>query len=331
VIIDLPRFAAAEEPFWTELEAMLKKLEESPNATLDLTQLRRFHYLHERTSSDLGKIATFAAEPELRRRLESLVARAYGEMHEARHRRSGPRLLEWLLRTFPRTVRRHARALWLSVAITLAGAAFGGLAVALDPDAKAVILPFPHLLGDPAKRVEREEQNINGRLTGTRAVGSTWYMRNNISVSILALAFGITWGVGTIIVLFHNGVILGAVCVDYMRAGQTPFLAGWLLPHGSFEIPAIIIAGQAGLLLGRVMIGAGNRQSLGERLRLAGPDLVTLIGGVALLLVWAGLVESFFSQYHEPVLPYWFKIMFGTVELALLTLFLARGGQKAAA
>ena len=36
-----------------------------------------------------------------------------------------------------------------------------------------------------------------------------------------------------------NGVILGAVMVDYIHAGETLFLTGWLLPHGAIEIPAI--------------------------------------------------------------------------------------------
>src|ERR1019366_3486731 len=99
-------------------------------------------------------------------------------------------------------------------------AAFGGLAVGLDPDAKAVLLPFPHLLGDPAKRVEREEQAKSNRLENGHGSFSAFLMRNNIQVSIRALALGITWGVGTIIILFYNGVILGAVCVDYIRAGQ---------------------------------------------------------------------------------------------------------------
>ena len=54
-----------------------------------------------------------------------------------------------VFQTFPQTFRRHARAFALAVAITLAGCAFGGFAVGLDPDAKAVILPFGHLLGDP--------------------------------------------------------------------------------------------------------------------------------------------------------------------------------------
>ena len=55
------------------------------------------------------------------------------------------------------------------------------------------------------------------------------------------------------------------------------------------------------------------------------------IGGVAVFLVWAGIVESFFSQYHEPILPYWLKITFGIAELALLCWFLffhAKGPNK---
>ena len=84
-------------------------------------------------------------------------------------------------------------------------------------------------------------------------------MTHNTEVSIFTLALGMTWGVGTIIMLFYNGVILGAVAVDYIRAGETKFLLGWLMPHGVVEIPAILIAGQAGLLLASALIGHGRR------------------------------------------------------------------------
>ena len=147
-------------------------------------------------------------------------------------------------------------------------------------------------------------------------------MSHNIRVSILSMALGLTWGVGATVLIFYNGVILGAICLDYLRAGQGVFLAGWLLPHGSIEIPAFVLAGQAGLLLGGAMIGWGRRVPLRARLVGIRADLVTLIGGVAVMLVWAGIVEAFFSQYHEPVLPYWLKIVFGSVELVCLTLFL---------
>ena len=137
-----------------------------------------------------------------------------------------------------------------------------------------------------------------------------------------------TWGVGTIIMLFYNGIIMGAIAVDYVHAGQTKFLLGWLMPHGVIEIPAILIAGQAGLILASALIGWGRRNSISERLRAVSRDLVTLIFGVGLMLIWAGFIEAFLSQYHEPVIPYSVKIAFGCVELALLCFYLSRSGKN---
>ena len=116
--------------------------------------------------------------------------------------------------------------------------------------------------------------------------------------------------------------------MDYVMAGETTFLLGWLLPHGAIEIPAIILAGQSGLVLAGALIGWGKPLSLRMRFRKISADLVTLIFGVAVMLIWAGIVEAFFSQYHEPVLPYAVKIGFGVLELALLLLFLTRSGRR---
>jgi uncharacterized membrane protein SpoIIM required for sporulation len=118
------------------------------------------------------------------------------------------------------------------------------------------------------------------------------------------------------------------VGVDYVMAGQTVFLLGWLMPHGVIEIPAILVAGQGGLILGKALIGWGDRQRLRLRLRVLGPDLMTLIGGVAVMLVWAGIIESYLSQHHKPVLPYAVKIVFGTMELVALVWFLGFSGKK---
>ena len=336
MLIDLARFVASEQASWDELSAALDGLERDRslrgNAGLDLPRAERLHYLYQRAASDLARLATFSAESDLRRSLGALVARAYAEIHS----RSGPAESvngslgspwRWLTATFPRTFRRHARAFWLALAVTLVGVAFGALALAIDPEARAVTLPFGHADMDPAQRVADEEQDQGRRFAGHHATFSGQLMSNNIKVSINAMALGFTWGVGTLIVMFFNGVSLGAVVLDYLRAGQGVFLAGWLLPHGSVEIPAILVAGQAGLVLGGALVGWGRRVSLRERLRAIRADLVTLIGGVAVMLVWAGLIEAFFSQYHAPVLPYAVKITFGAVELVALTMFFALAGR----
>lgn len=330
MIIDMRKFLESERPAWTELENLLDKLEAEPNWRMDLAQLKHFHYLYERTSADLGKMVTFSSEPETRRHLEALVARAYGEIHESREKAHRLRPLHWFFVLFPQTFRRHIRAFWLSVAVTLAGCVFGGAALALDPDAKPVLLPFEHLQISPAERVSREEKATHDRMAGVKGTFSSELMTHNTQVSIFTLALGATWGVGTILMLFYNGVILGAVSTDYILGGQTKFLVGWLLPHGSFEIPAILIAGQAGFILGRALIGWGRRASLRSRLQAVSQDLVILIFGVSAMLVWAGLIEGFFSQYHEPVISYSVKILFGLTELGLLALLLAKSGSASA-
>ena len=80
------------------------------------------------------------------------------------------------------------------------------------------------------------------------------------------------------------------------------------------------------MVLAAALIGRGQRLTLAQRLRAVSGDLVTLIAGLALLLVWAGLVEAFFSQLHSPILPYPVKIAFGVLELALLTVFFWKSG-----
>lgn len=324
MIIDLPRFIDAERPSWSELESLLDRMEKEPHRALSLDDAKRLHLLYQRVATDLGRIATFASEPQLRSYLESLTARAYAEIHETRVSKSRFHPWRWFVNEFPAAFRRNSRAFILSVLITIVGVLFGGFAAAFDEESKEAILPaqFASHLGDPAKRVANEEKAKKDRMAGSHSTFASQLMTNNIGVSIKAVAFGMTWGILTTILLFYNGVILGLVGVDYILAGQTVFLCGWLLPHGVIEIPAVLIAGQGGLVLGGALIGRGDRASVGARLRAVGGDVITLVGGVAVMLVWAGLVESFLSQYHEPVIPYWVKITFGLVEAAVLFWFL---------
>ena len=328
MILDLERFVAREQPRWRELESLLERLDASPGVRLDLDGSLRLHYLYQKAGADLAKVRAQSAAPQLRRYLEALVGRAYAEIHAHGDQRAGFSPRAFFRRDFPAAFRRHIAAFWLAVAVTLAGAAAGGALVRWDADAKSVLLPFDHLMGSPSERVAREEQNPQRILQRPKTYFSSYLMTNNIKVAILTLVSGFLFGIGPLILLFYNGAVLGAVAYDYLAAGQGRFLAGWLLPHGSFEIPAILLAGQAGFLLGAQLLQGSRHGGAVRRLRAAAPDAAVLIGGIAAMLVWAGIVEAFFSQYHEPVLPYAVKIAFGCVELIALAAYLGWSGRR---
>ncbi len=330
MIIDLEHFIDEEKRYWTELETILDKLDRDPLKKMNLSEIKRFHYLYQRTSSDLARVMGFSAETEIRRYLESLVGHAYAEVHELREKPHRFSPLHWFFHVFPQTFRQHMRAFVLALLITAFGFAIGGIAVSIDTQAKRAILPFSHLQIDPSKRVAYEEKAgaTKDRLKGKKATFSAFLMTHNTRVSLFTFAMGFTWGIGTVLLLFYNGIILGAIALDFVRAGQSTFLLGWLLPHGAIEIPAILLAGQAGFILAGALIGWGRRISLKKRLRRIVPELVTLLYGLAVMLICAAIVEAFFSQYHEPVIPYDAKIIIGVLELIALILFFGFSGKS---
>ncbi len=332
MIVNLPAFIKAERPYWDELDEQLDYLETEPAARMDLESTKRLHYLYERTASDLNQVRDRVAEDKLRLYLEALTARAYCEIYSRRRDAIRFHPLRGFFITFPRTLRKHAGALYIAFAVLLLGSLFGAGIFVADPDLKSDFLPFPHLLIDPSERVTAEEsgmQHADAADAGGKTFFASYLFQNNTRVSILVMAMGMTFGIGTVIILFYNGIIMGMVAADFIMAGESVFLAGWLLPHGSVEIPAIIIAGQTGLILARALIGHGDRAPCRQRLQVIRKDVLVLIAGAAVILVWAAVVEAFFSQYHAPIITYGTKITFGSLQLALLAGFLILSGRSA--
>src|SRR5437879_8482484 len=121
---------------------------------------------------------------------------------------------------------------------------------------------------------------------------------------MLAASFGVTFGIGTAPLVFGNGVLLGAVAARYTQQGFGLFMTAWLLPHGVFEIPSILIAGQAGFYLARILLRRREDRDVRQSMR----EWLVLIAGMAMMLVWAGMMEGFFSYHYAAVLAFGFIV-----------------------
>ena len=60
--------------------------------------------------------------------------------------------------------------------------------------------------------------------------------------------------------------------------------------HGVFEIPSILIAGQAGFYLARLLLHRREDRNVRQSMR----EWLVLVAGLAMMLVWAGIMEAFF-------------------------------------
>ena len=328
MILDLERFQAQARPRWRDLESLLAVLEGRPDRRLKPEEAEHLQELYAQVAADLNRVTHGALAQELRQYLERLVARAYAELYYAPPMRSEiwkPRRWLRILTAFPETFRRQSRYFAMAVLITLLGCAFGGLAVRYDPASVDLLLPADYLR-NPAQRVHEEEEGKVRHLDSaqTEAAFSAQLIRHNLQVALLAAALGVTFGIGTALLLFENGVLLGAVAVHYTRQGFGLFMTAWLLPHGVFEIPSILIAGQAGFYLARLLLHRREDRNVRQSMR----EWLVLVAGLAMMLVWAGIMEAFFSQHHAPVLPYGFKVAVAAAELVLLTIYLLFIGRR---
>jgi len=153
---------------------------------------------------------------------------------------------------------------------------------------------------------------------------ATAIMSNNVRVTFLAFAAGILAGVGTALVLVFNGVQLGAVAGVFANYGANLQLWSFVLPHGLIELTAICIAGGAGLWLGSAFLLPG-RMTRREALVVRGREAVSLIGGTAVMLVVAGLIEGFISPSD---LPREVKLTLAALFALAMVAYLALAGRN---
>jgi uncharacterized membrane protein SpoIIM required for sporulation len=147
-------------------------------------------------------------------------------------------------------------------------------------------------------------------------------MTHNVSVTFLVFAAGITFGIGTIYLLALNGLLLGTVAALCMKHKLALEFWSFVLPHGSFELMAVFIAGGAGLILGHALVDPGPYRRV-ETLSVRSRDAVKLVLGCVPLLIVAGVTEAFFSP--SPVPPE-IKLVFAGVMFTALLGFLFFAG-----
>ncbi|GAB4203400.1 MAG: stage II sporulation protein M [Sandaracinaceae bacterium] len=321
---DVERFLREREPVWHELEGMLATVERAGTRSLGIEGARRFSKLYRQVSADLVRARTEQVDASIQDYLNDLVARAYRHVY-AGTAGSGSRLWAFFALEFPRLVRAEWRVVALSAALFFAGGAVGAGGMALDPNAAAVLVPEQHQATTPTERVA-EEEGGTGHGSSEAAAFSSFLFTHNIQVSFLVFALGLTFGVGTVALMFYNGVPLGALAWQYHAAGHGLFFWAWILPHGIPEITEIVIAGAAGLVLARGLLRPGRRSRRDALVREARTAARLVVGGMP-VLVLAGLIEGTISQMHAPVMPYWTKLVFAALVGTGLYAWLARAGR----
>ena len=290
-------FRREREPAWRELEGLLSRSERSDIRSLSATDLARLPVLHRAALSSLSVARAISIDRNVVAYLEGLCTRAYGVVYAAR--RPVLEAVGHFLRVrFPRAVRAHRGPLLLAALAMVLGAVAGWALCAADPERFYAFVPEQLAGGrDPAASTEFLRKGLydvedHG---GALAFFASFLFTHNAQVGILCFALGFLAGLPTFLLLFSNGLTLGAIAWLFHGRGLSVDLWGWLLPHGVPELTAITLCGGAGLVVARHLLFPGRLGRL-ESLALYGREAGVLVMGAVLLLFVAGLIEGVFRQ-----------------------------------
>jgi len=283
------RFIDKKKTAWQRLDDLLTLLDTTSLGKLNKEEVRELGRIYRRTASDLAIARAESRDPRLINYLNSLVIRAHGRIYRA-DAQGGQRIRNFYTRELPRTFRRTWRYTAVAFAVFMLFSVIGFAGSYRDPD-------FSELMGvQPAFRELAIETKTHWweDLNEANQIGASQILTNNIQVTIYTFAFGALLGVGTLFYLAYNGANIASVLALTYRAGFGNDLVTFMAAHGVIELSCIFIAGGAGLLIGSAILMPGDL-TRADALKTRGMEEIRLMMGVALLLVFAGIIEGFIS------------------------------------
>jgi uncharacterized membrane protein SpoIIM required for sporulation len=290
------RFRQEREGDWKRLETIVKRMESGALRKLSDQDVLDLPVLYRTVASSLSIARETSLDAATLRYLEALVQRAWFQVY-------GPRVGLWRWFTgflgggWSAAVRGIGLDLLIALAVMVAGAVVGWLLVASDPEWYHALVPAQFADARvPGATYEALRATLFGQAEQSgMSMFAAYLFSNNAQVSILAFALGFAFGIPSLMLLVHNTGTLGAMLWLFDGQGLLVDFVAWLSIHGTTELFAILLAGGAGLHIGRAMVFPGKR-SIMEAAAQAGRRASTVMAGVVLMLVVAAMLEGFARQ-----------------------------------
>lgn len=309
---------------WQELDEILQQSEQNTFAFWrDKKRDGRLPQLYRRVCHHLSLAQHRRYSRHLVMRLNDLVLRCHQQLYR-RHSRFLYQFIHFVLHTFPAEVRRNHKAFWLANAIFYGPALLLFVLVLLQPELIYNLLDHPTVANLESMYDPDAEHIGQDRDTESDMQMFGHYIQNNISIGFQTFATGIFLGLGSIFYMAFNGLFFGGMSGHMVNIGFEHTFFPFVIAHGAFELTAIVIAGQAGLLLGFAIVSPGDHSRL-NALKIAGTKALNLLYGVIFLLLLAAFFEAFWSS--NSALPLAVKYGVGSFFWLVVLLYLAYCGR----
>lgn len=280
------RFIEQNNQKWDELEMGFFSEDQDP---------KKKSRLFIQVLDDLSYARTFYRNRSVREYLNGIAQLLFNDLN-LNERFSWKAFFGFFTETFPKAMFATRRSMLVSAVIFTLAFIVGALTAAQDPEFAKEILS--------AEYVNKTEDNIakgdpmaiykdSGELEMFLSIAF-----NNIKVVVITFLLGVLSSIGTLLIMISNGVMVGVFQYFFIERDLfwTSFLTIWT--HGTIEIACIIVAGGAGMQLGKGLLFPGTYSRV-EAFKMSAKTALIVIAGTFPLVVIAAFIESFQTRHTE--------------------------------
>ncbi|MBE9031774.1 stage II sporulation protein M [filamentous cyanobacterium LEGE 11480] len=301
----IQRWIARREPHWKTLELLLDRAERLGLKSLSATEIHDLASLYRSVSADLARARTHQVGAVIVQDLQKLTSRGYAQIYQGTRRQEWHKVWEFYQSGFAQVLRETLVYTMLATTIFCLSALVAWWFAWLDPNFLELIVP------ERLIQLVRDDGELwMGRIMGDSPGNSSDIMTNNIGVCLRSIAGGLLAGIGTVYILVFNGLLIGAIAALVAQNNLAFPFWGFVFPHGALELPAIFIAGGAGLMIAKALLFPDNYRRL-DAFKIYGPKVAQITFGMIPMLLIAGGIEGFISP--NPAIPDSLKYIIGTV------------------
>lgn len=268
-------------------------------------------------TDDLSYAQTFYRRRTVRVYLNQLAQRVYTGLHIQKGESFKKVLTVWKT-SLPLELYRTRKTILFTFAVFMLWVTIGAVSTHFNPNFAKMVMGESYISltnqniasGNPLAIYEQTNSQLGMFVQITT---------NNLKVAFYAFILGAFFTIGTHIILFANGIMLGAFQYYFATKGLliTTFLGIWI--HGAFEISAIVLSGAAGIVLGTGYLFPGNYSRL-QSLQLAAKRGLKIMLSLVPFIIIAGFLESYVTRNYQN-LPDWSKWMLIGLSFGIIFLY----------
>jgi uncharacterized membrane protein SpoIIM required for sporulation len=266
--------------------------------------------------NDLSYAQTYYPKSKTILYLNNLAAKAFQKIYKTKREDTNRFVHFWKIEV-PLIIYQYRRYVLYAFLIFGTFIGIGALSAAFDDSFVRLILG-DHYVNMTLENIEA------GDPVAVYKSGSNWgsffgITLNNLYVGIKSFIYGVFGGLGTGLVLFYNGIMIGAFQYFFYAEDVLWESVRGIWIHGSMEIFAIVIEGAAGLILGASILFPKTFSRM-TSFKMGMKDGVKILISTFPFTFAAGFLEGYVTRYSN-TMPNWLSVSIILLTLSIISFY----------